>query len=64
MSYMYIKPQGKKRQPLGTIFMQAERPYHFDHGCMFKKIALPSGFMYIFMISYMYIALGHWQTAH
>ena len=29
---MYIKPQGKKRQPLGTIFlMQAERSYHFDH---------------------------------
>ena len=28
ISYMYIKPQGKKRQPLGTIFlMKAERSY-------------------------------------
>ena len=32
ISYMYIKPQAKKRQPLGTIvLMQAERSYHFDH---------------------------------
>ena len=32
ISYMYIMPKGKKRQPLGTILlMQAERSYHFDH---------------------------------
>ena len=32
ISYMYIKPQGKKRQLLVTMFlMQPERSYHFDH---------------------------------
>ena len=32
------KPQGKRRQPLGTIFlMQAERSYHFDHVAFFNK---------------------------
>ena len=32
ISCMYIKPQGKKRQPLGTIcLMQAGRSYHIDH---------------------------------
>ena len=49
ISYMYITPQGKKRQTLGTIVLiQAERSYHFDHGCMFQKIALPSVFVHIF----------------
>ena len=32
ISYMYIKPQGKKRQPLWTVcLMQAEMSYHFNH---------------------------------
>ena len=34
-------------------------------GCMFQKIVLPSDVMHIFfMILYMYIALGQWQTTH
>ena len=38
ISYTYIKPQGKRRQPLGTIFfMEAERSYHFG----FKKYLCP-----------------------
>ena len=32
ISYMYIQPQGKGRQPLGTMFlMEAEKSYQFDH---------------------------------
>ena len=47
--YTYTQPQGKRRQPLGTIFlMEAERSYHLITGCMFQKIALPSDFMHIF----------------
>ena len=60
ISYMYIKPQGKKRQPLGTIFlMQAERSYHFDHWLHVSKQSSALWFYaHFFMILYMYIALG------
>ena len=46
---MYIKPQGKKTQPLGTIFLCKQKgPITLITGCMFQKIALPSDFMHIF----------------
>ena len=65
-SYMYIKPQGKKRQPLGTIsLMQAERSYHFDHWLHVSKNSSALWFYaHFFMILYMYIALGQGQTTH
>ena len=59
ISYMYMKPQGKKRQPLGTFcFKETERSYHFDHGCMLKKEALPSDFMHIYHDLYMPLGRG------
>ena len=64
ISYMYIKLQGKKRQPFGTsFFMQAERS-HFDHWLHVSKNSYALWlYAYFFMILYMYIALGQGQTA-
>ena len=62
---MYIKLQGKKRQPLGTLFSCKQKDLlTVITGCMFQKIAMLSDFMHIFfMILYIYIALGQGQTA-
>ena len=59
----YIKPQGKRRQPLGTVFLvEAER---FDHWLHVSKNSTALWFYAHFvMILYMYIALGQGQTAH
>ena len=49
ISYIYIKPQGKKRQPLGTMFlMQEERSYHINHWLHVSKNRSASDFMHIF----------------
>ena len=62
----YFMPQGKGRQPLGTILLwKQEGLVYLITGCMFQKISLPSDIMHIFfMILYMYIALGQGQTTH
>ena len=58
--------QGQGRQPLGTIFfMEAERPYHFDHWLhVWKNVFALWFYAHFFMILYMYIALegadNHW----
>ena len=40
ISYMYVKPQSKKRQPFGTIFLCKQKGLiTLITGCMFKKIA-------------------------
>ena len=66
ISYMYIKTQGKRRQPLGTIFlMQAKRFYHRSLVVCLKKNSSALWFYAHFsMILYMYIALWQGQTTH
>ena len=47
--YMYKRPQGKKRQPLGTfVLIQQKSIITLITGSMFQNIALPSDFMYTF----------------
>ena len=66
ISYMYIKPQGKKRQPLATMFFDASRKdITLITGCTFQKNSSALWFyVHFFMFLYMYIALGQGQTTH
>ena len=48
ISYMYIKPQGKKRPPLGIFFYASRMVLSLITACMFQKLALPSDFMHFF----------------
>ena len=61
--YIYIA-QGRGRQPIGDIIlMSTERPYHFGHLLQISKNLFELWFYtHFFMLSYMYIALGHGQT--
>ena len=45
---MYIKLQGKKRQPLGQFLCKQKGLITLFTGCMFQNIVLPSDFMHIF----------------
>ena len=61
---MYIKPQGR-RDSIGDIYLYKQKGLiTLDTGCRFKKRALPSDCIHIFMILYIYIALVQGQTTH
>ena len=58
--HIYIAP-GQEETNLGDSFFLCKQKCLITliTGCMFQKIALPSDFMHnVFMILYMYIALG------
>ena len=65
ISYMCIKTQDKKRQPLGTIFDASRKVLSlWSLVTCFKKYLCPLILCTFFMILYMYIAFGQGQITH
>ena len=61
--HVYITP-GQEETTLGDnpFLMESEKSYHFAHRLHVSKIALPSDFMHMFHVLYIYITLGQEGT--
>ena len=61
ISYIYIKPYCKRRQPFGTNFLCKQKGLITDHWLHLSKNSSALWFhAHFFIILYMYIVIGHW----